>query len=163
MRFRIRGAAWSLEFSAEVIAGLVSFAQHGRNSLESVGQLYTADATSDPIRVDRMSRITPAWAGYSGVRLNMAAVKRERAEMYEKGLHCLGFWHTHPELRPAPSHDDIRLAKEHAEAGKSDFEGLVFAIVGTDSFPVGLGVWVHDGTNMWRAESEILGAGKGFT
>ncbi|WP_369523440.1 Mov34/MPN/PAD-1 family protein [Pseudomonas yamanorum] len=110
-----------------------------------------------------MSRITPAWAGYSGVRLNMAAVKRERAEMYEKGLHCLGFWHTHPELRPAPSHDDIRLAKEHAEAGKSDFEGLVFAIVGTDSFPVGLGVWVHDGTNMWRAESEILGAGKGFT
>ncbi len=156
LKYRIKGAAWSLEFSAEVVAALALTVQRGRHSRESVGQLYTADTTSNPIRVDRMSRLTPQWAGYSGVRLNMVAVKRERAEMYAKGLHCLGFWHTHPEPRPTPSHADITLAKEHAEASKGDFEGLVFAIVGTDPFPLGFSIWVHDGETMWRAEPEAL-------
>jgi len=88
----------------------------------------------------------------------MVAVNRERQEMYAEGFHCLGFWHSHPESRPTPSHDDIKMAKEHAKAGKNDFEGLVFAIVGTDPFPSGLGVWVHDGDTLWRAEPEIQGA-----
>ena len=85
----------------------------------------------------------------------MASVNCERQEMYAAGFHCLGFWHSHPESRPAPSGDDIKMAKDHAKAGKKDFEGLVFAIVGTDPFPYGLGVWVHDGEILWRAEAEV--------
>jgi hypothetical protein len=51
------------------------------------------------------------------------------------------------------------MAREHAQAGKNDFEGLVFAIVGTDAFPPGLGVWVHDGVTLWRAEPEAQDVG----
>lgn len=84
----------------------------------------------------------------------MASVVRERQAMYAQGFHCLGFWHSHPEPRPKPSCEDSQMAKDHAIAGKSDFEGLVFAIVGTDPFPSGLGVWVHDGEVMWSADHE---------
>lgn len=106
------------------------------------------------MREDRVTRLTPKWAGYSGVKLDLASVKRERLQMYRQGLHCLGFWHSHPEPRPAPSHDDLVMAAEHARAGKEEFEGLVFMIVGTDPFPAGLGVWVHDGHTFWCMEYE---------
>lgn len=155
LRFRIRGAIWSLQFSTEVAAQLASFAQRGWRSREAVGQLYSSDLTAEPIRVDRVTRLTPSWAGYSGVKLNIASVNHERHEMHKQGFHCLGFWHSHPESRPKPSHEDVQMAAAHARASKREFEGLVFAIVGTDPFPLGLGIWVHDGDAMWRAEHEV--------
>lgn len=154
LRYRIRGATWSLELPPIVADQLASYAQKGRSSREAVGQLYSRNFSAEPISVDCVTRLTPKWAGYSGVKLDIAAVKRERLQMHGQGLHCLGFWHSHPEPHPRPSHDDLVMAAEHARAGKDDFEGLVFMIVGTDPFPAGLGVWVHDGEKMWRAHFE---------
>lgn len=152
---------WSLDFPPEVISELASHAQRGWRSREVVGQLYATDLTGESIQVARVTKVKPLWAAYSGVRLNMASVVRERQVMYAQGFHCLGFWHSHPESRPMPSSEDIQMAKDHAIAGKSEFEGLVFAIVGTDPFPSGLGVWVHDGEAIWRADyvRELLDRG----
>ena len=46
------------------------------------------------------------------------------------------------------------MAADHANASKSLFTGLVFLIVGKASFPRGLGVWLHDGHQAFRAQSE---------
>lgn len=99
-----------------------------------------------------MTRLPPKWAGYAGVSLNLSAVQRERTKLFEQGLHCVGFWHSHPEPSPKPSAVDLRMAADHAQASKEDFTGLVFVIVGTAPPPTGLGVWVHDGHTAWQAE-----------
>lgn len=83
----------------------------------------------------------------------MPEVVEERKRQFEKGLHCLGFWHTHPEAIPVPSRADVAMAADHAGAAKDVFAGIVFIIVGTTRPPDGLGVWVHDGTTFWRASA----------
>jgi hypothetical protein len=152
LRYRIAGATWSLEVPAQALSFLVAQAQHDRRTKESVGQIFTADAAREPVSIDVTSKLPPRRAGRAGVQLNLEAVNRQRELMFEKGLHCLGFWHTHPEPIPSYSPDDLAMAADHARAAKSQFTGLVFIIVGTAPLPSGLGVWVHDGTSMWRAE-----------
>ncbi|MNC46121.1 hypothetical protein D3C81_1859450 [compost metagenome] len=44
------------------------------------------------------------------------------------------------------------MAAEQAAASGDDFTGLIFVIIGNSPFPKGLGVWVHDGAKLWRAE-----------
>lgn len=73
--------------------------------------------------------------------------------MFEKGFHCIGLWHTHPEPEPQPSSEDRALAREHALAAKPQLSGLVFAIVGTLPMPSGLRVWVDDGGELLLADT----------
>ncbi len=68
--------------------------------------------------------------------------------MYSEGWHCVGFWHTHPEVKPQPSSEDKALAMEHARAALSATNGLVFAIVGTQPLPAGMRVWFHNGIQL---------------
>jgi hypothetical protein len=149
--YRIPGAAWSLEIPAEAVTRLMSYAQRRWWPKESVGQLYSAELATGVVRVDAVTKLHSNWSSYTGVRLNISAVNEERAKFFKQGLHCLGFWHSHPERVPEPSPKDIAMAADHARAGKEVFAGIVFIIVGTAPPPVGLGVWVHDGTALWRA------------
>lgn len=149
--YRIPGASWTLELPAEALAAVQARAQKRWWSKEAVGQLYTGDPSQSSIRVDAVTRLAPRSTSRAGLRLDIPAVDEERKLMFDQGLHCLGFWHTHPEAKPSPSPDDIELAAEHARASKSSFAGLVFVILGTSPLPEGLGVWVHDGTILWRA------------
>ena len=98
-----------------------------------------------------MTRLSPAWSSYMGVGLDVEAVRAERARLFRQGLHCIGFWHSHPEPVPRPSQEDLSMAADHARAGRSVFTGIVFVIVGTAAPPDGLGVWVHDGSKLWNA------------
>ncbi|MFI8375523.1 Mov34/MPN/PAD-1 family protein [Pseudomonas helleri] len=153
LRYQIPGASWCLEFPESVVLQLAAYAQWGSRSLEGVGQLYTRDLTASSVTVDCVTKVAPAWAKYTAVRLDMKAVKQERAAMFKKGLHCIGFWHSHPESRPHVSPTDLIMAEEQARAGKSDYQGLVFMIIGNVPPPNGFGVWVHDGDKLWRADS----------
>ena len=155
LRFQIPDAAWCLEFPKEAVLQLQAFAQKGGQSRELVGQLYTRDPQALSVQVDHLTLIAPLWARFTSVRLDMKAVGRERDRLFVQGLHCIGFWHSHPELEPHISPTDVAMAEEQARAGKSDYQGLVFMILGTAPAPVGFGVWVHDGATLWRAESLI--------
>lgn len=149
--FRIPGAVWSLELPGAAVAKLNAHTQRRIWSKESVGQLYSADLRSDVIRVDAVTKLQSTWSSHTRVQLDMPAVNKERADYFQKGLHCLGFWHTHPEPVPNPSNEDIAMAADHAFAGIEQFSGIVFIIVGTAPTPKGLGVWVHDGIKLWQA------------
>ncbi|MEN9476554.1 Mov34/MPN/PAD-1 family protein [Malikia spinosa] len=153
--YRIPGASWTMELPAERLRTLQSHAQHRGWSKETAGQLYSAAPGSDVVRVDAVTKLPARVATRTGLRLDIPAIAKEREAFFEQGLHCLGFWHTHPEPVPSPSSDDINLAADHAKAGRVAFAGLVFVIVGTASAPDGIGVWVHDGTALWRAALEM--------
>lgn len=152
--YRIPGATWCLELSPVITACLADQAQRHWWSKESVGQLYTKDMTGDVLRVDVVTKLHAKWASHTGVRLDVAKVNEERARLFKQGLHCLGFWHSHPESVPSPSSDDIAMATDHAKASLNVYAGILFVIVGTADAPLGIGVWVHDGTKMLQAYSE---------
>lgn len=152
--YRIPGAAWTLELPPNGVRALRSHAQRNWWSNEVAGQLFSAEPGRNQVRVDGVTKLPSKTAARTGLRLDIPAVVKERQQLFAKGLHCLGFWHTHPEPAPSPSPDDMRLAAEHARAGWAAYAGLVFVIVGTAPFPHGIGVWVHDGTTLWRANLE---------
>jgi hypothetical protein len=154
LSYRLPGATWTLVFPLAVVQQLQSFRQKGLWARESAGQLYARDLTGEQITVVEATKLAPRLSSRYGVSLDLPAVTKERRAMFAAGYHCVGFWHSHPQDRPTPSPDDLALAKEHAQAGKPQFAGLVFAIVGRSPFPEGLGVWLHDGSQAWQAECE---------
>lgn len=152
---RIPGASWALELPDEAIETLQSHAQRHWWSKEAAGQLFSFAPGRDVVRVDAVTKLPARAATRTGLRLDIPAVAKEREALFNDGLHCLGFWHTHPEPTPTPSSDDIQLAADHASASRDSFAGLVFVIVGTACAPESIGVWVHDGTTLWRANLDM--------
>lgn len=153
--YRLPGASWALELPVEQLQALQSHAQRKWWSKEAAGQLFSAGPGGDIVRVDAVTKLPARVATRTGLRLDIPAVRKEREVLFEQGLHCLGFWHTHPEPVPTPSPDDIALAAEHARASSATFGGLVFVIVGTAAVPAGVGVWVHDGNTLWPAIEQM--------
>jgi proteasome lid subunit RPN8/RPN11 len=141
-----------MRFSPEVLAVLVKSVQRGAASKERVGQLYARDLTIDTVEIVKATQLTPRWASFAKVKFDPKVAMAERIEMFDEGLHCVGLWHTHPEPKPTPSPEDRQLAKDYALAAKPQLAGIVFAIVGTSPFPLGLRVWVHDGRQLQIAE-----------
>jgi proteasome lid subunit RPN8/RPN11 len=158
LSYRIPGAAWSLEFPASAVQKLLSNAQRRCWSREAAGQLYSAVPGDTVVRIDAVTRLPSRAASRTGLQLDIPAADRERKALFQTGMHCIGFWHTHPEPTPCPSAADIAMAADHARAGVELFTGLVFVIVGTAAAPDGLGVWVNDGTTMWQALPQLQAA-----
>jgi len=154
LSFRLPDAAWMLEFSAEALRTFSENAQHHRWSKESVGQLFTRDLTSTRVLVEASTLLKPTLATRARVRFDTAAASAERQAMFERGLHCVGLWHTHPEPAPEPSPEDRALARDHAMAAMPQVSGVVFVIVGTLPVPAGLRVWVDNGHQLRPAALE---------
>lgn len=144
--FRLPDATWTLEFSAEVQRTLGASAQLQRGSKESVGQLFTRDLASERVLVEVATVLKPTLAMRAKVRFDTAAAMTERQAMFERGFHCIGLWHTHPEPTPEPSPEDRALARDYARAAMPQVSGVVFVIVGTLPIPAGVRVWVADDT-----------------
>lgn len=153
--FQLPGAAWRLRFETEVLGELGRHAQRALLSRESVGQLYALDLTGKTVVVAKATRLKPSWASWSRVRFDVQQAMRERKQLFRDGWHCIGFWHTHPELDPTPSPEDWALAAEHARAALTLTNGMVFAIVGTPPLPGGLRVWCHTGSALIGMVAEV--------
>lgn len=154
LRFRVPGALWCLEIPEDAAAVLEDNVQRGWLKREAVGQLYTRDLTSEFIVADMVTRLPAKWSSFRGVGFDVRDAEDERKLLFAQGLHCLGFWHSHPEEVPHPSGTDLQLAADHAHASMDIFTGLLFLIVGRAPFPKGLSVWLHDGNLARRAEPE---------
>jgi proteasome lid subunit RPN8/RPN11 len=151
MRFQLAGASWTLEFMAQAISVMCANAQTKATSCEAVGQLYTRDLTGSAVLVEHASILKPRRASRGRVQFDPKVAYAERIELFKRGLHCVGLWHTHPEFHPSPSGEDRRLARGYAIAAKPALTGIVFVIVGTQPMPNAIRVWVDTGEELQLA------------
>src|SRR5690606_10229104 len=97
---------------------------------ESVG-------TSGHIEVCEASRPHPGdLAGWNWLELGHRRCLDEIGSRFERGLHFVGYWHTHPERRPRPSTRDVDAMRRNLEG--MSLEKLLAVIVGTSGDPADL-------------------------
>ena len=73
--------------------------------------------------------------------------KAEQAEIDQalrNGIFFLGDWHTHPELVPTPSSQDLHSIAEAFKKSTHHLNGFLLVIAGTQRLPSGLYVAVHN-------------------
>lgn len=88
------------------------------------GKLHIVVATQ-PSRFDIRTRF--------GFKPNRGMERRTINQMYAKGLHFIGDWHTHPEPLAQPSLIDIENIKNIFTQSVHQLGGMLMVIVGTDS------------------------------
>lgn len=143
--FPIGISGQTLHFTDEVLLHVSAHRQTKLWHREAGGLLFariegasiTIEDITGPRRDDRRSRCS-----YEGDR------EAEQEEIYNRhrlGLEYVGDWHTHPQRRPKPSGIDDRTMSSRVQESRHQLLGFVFVIVGTDKFPAGLTVLVHDG------------------
>lgn len=152
--FKLPGASWKLGLSDEALSEFASHAQTRLFMRESVGQLFARDLTGSVVLVEAATVLKPRKASRMRVQFDVTQLMAERQRKFSEGLHFVGFWHTHPEPVPTPSHEDEELASAHALAAQPTMVGIVFAIVGTAPMPDGLGLWIHDGKVLMKFQLE---------
>ncbi|MCL6710922.1 Mov34/MPN/PAD-1 family protein [Pseudomonas sp. R2.Fl] len=152
LTYRLAGAYWALRLGESALATFACHVQRGHHSKESVGQMYARALTGDCVVVEHVTVLRPKRAWFNRVQFDPQDAMAERRRLRRRGLHFVGLWHTHPELTPQPSHEDLALARDHARAAKPERNGLVFVILGTAA-PAegGLRVWVDDGQVLFEA------------
>lgn len=76
------------------------------------------------------------------------AEQEEIFERHKRGLHFVGFWHTHPEVSPKPSPVDIASIADCFKKSVHSLNAFVLVIVGLEEGPKGIHVSLHDGCSM---------------
>ncbi|MGQ4274778.1 Mov34/MPN/PAD-1 family protein [Terrihabitans sp. B22-R8] len=64
--------------------------------------------------------------------------------LYQRRLHYVGDWHTHPEPFPLPSQDDFLSIQDILRRSRHPYTGIILAIVGRSSAVRGLYVGIAD-------------------
>ena len=59
--------------------------------------------------------------------------RREIFAFFKKGLHYLGDWHTHPEIKPTPSQIDLDSMQECFTKSRHEHHAFIMVIVGNGS------------------------------
>lgn len=134
MRCTHRGGA--IHLAAPCIEMLEKHRQRTRFHREIGGQLF-ARFNLGVLIVECATCVKGARSRFS-FHPNRIEEQREIDALFEKGLHYVGDWHTHPEGRPTPSTPDRTKMLEIFQQSKHQLPYMLIAIVGLESFPAGL-------------------------
>jgi len=136
-------------FTSHVLAHFAAHRQRRWWQAEAGGQLFasitghvaTIEVATGPRRSDRRFpfRYIP----------DTKKETEEIALMYERGLHYVGEWHTHPERSPRPSWQDIETLQSCFRESKHDLNAFLLVVVGRDPMPAGLFVAAVDGRGVY--------------
>lgn len=148
----VRGVAFAFDtlrirFESAVVEFLEKHRQRNWFANERAGQLFgtidgaivtVAEATG-PRRGDRANHIS--------YNIDRKAAQREIDERYEKGLHYIGDWHTHPQKAPGPSMTDVLSMVRLFCTSSHQLNHVAMLIVGTRD-PETWWCSVHDSDSM---------------
>jgi integrative and conjugative element protein (TIGR02256 family) len=122
-----------IEITKEVLSKLLSYRQNSIDKLEAGGQLfaqyhldkvlisYATKPSSKDIRKRNLFKPhIPTW-------------KKNTKELYKKGYHYIGDWHTHAEDNPRPSYNDIDSIHSRFNVSEHELVRMIIIIVGKDS------------------------------
>lgn len=119
---------------ASQVLDLLSMHKQNASRNESGGMLFATINNNDiyisvatvPSREDRSHRF--------GISMNKNGMQAKINEFYYKhSLHYVGDWHTHPEIKPSPSSQDLSTAKGFLSR-QSSLNYFIMIIVSCDSF-----------------------------
>jgi len=154
LHYRIGTSGQTLVFSPSVLDHFYMNRQNRFWHRESGGLLFAklspnivdVSSVTGPRPTDRRSR----WRYFPDRR----AEQDEIDFFHPLGQHFVGFWHTHPEDRPAPSRIDEESLSESVRLSDHQLNGFVQVIVGRNNFPEGLFVGVGDGSTIYPLTPE---------
>jgi integrative and conjugative element protein (TIGR02256 family) len=127
--FRSEELDLELSFSDNVIHELQKYRQTGAK-LETGGMLFTSSLDSNVIDIDLISS-----ASDLDVRKRFGFIPNKRTAQtmidknYKNGFYYIGDWHTHPELSPSPSPQDLKTIKSLFRKSKHDLTFFVILIL----------------------------------
>ena len=120
---------------------LAHFGRHRQlthRSKEAGGQLF-AMFDQNRIQIERATGPRPSDRRSLGTFIpNRIAERREIKRLFKKGLHYVGDWHTHPQLRPSPSSTDIDSFQDMFHKSRHKLATFVMVIVGAVEPPEGI-------------------------
>jgi integrative and conjugative element protein (TIGR02256 family) len=116
-----------------------------RRDREAGGQLFARLTPPSVIVTDATGPAKKATRSRFSFLPNRVGEQLEINAMYDKGLHYVGDWHTHPAPRGEPSARDFQSIGEVVRHSRHAFGGFLLIVVGTSDPPDGLAVYLHDG------------------
>lgn len=134
----------SIVFEGDVLNHFDKYRQKNSSSKEAGGQLFARyhDAgliiskATGPSEKDKRGKFF-FWP-------SRANEQKDIEDNHKNGLHFVGDWHTHPQVIPKPSADDVRNICDCFIKSDHRLNYFVMVIVGTAPFPEGLSVSVHN-------------------
>lgn len=160
IEYPIARSEQTLVFTASVVEKFAKHRQLRFWQREAGGQLFgrldgariqIVEATG-PRKTDRRTRTS-----YVPDR---RAEQHEIDDRFDRGLHFIGDWHSHPEKVPLPSDRDVASLDETVRKSSHAMRGFVLVIVGQAPAPEGLHVSVLQGTGSiheLRPQKSIIG------
>ena len=148
MFYPIGGSGQQLVFDVHVLDHFNEWRQSQPDKVEAGGQLF---GVVDEARVIIKEATGPRRSDRRGRFFFVAdrfAERREIKTLHKSKLHYFGDWHTHPEAIPAPSRADLTAMADLVARSKHELHAFLMVIVGTDQFPDGLHVSLHE-ANVW--------------
>jgi integrative and conjugative element protein (TIGR02256 family) len=150
--FDIGHSGQSLTFDSDVLAHFDRHRQTRFWQREAGGLLFakinlpviSVCCITGPRRGDRRFR-------YS-YRPDECAEQREIDEMFQRDVHFVGCWHTHPEDVASPSHVDTRNISDCVRRSQHALNGFLMVIVGRAALPGCLFVSVCDRSDIHRLQ-----------
>ncbi|RVU84684.1 hypothetical protein EOL70_10550 [Leucothrix sargassi] len=128
--------------TGDVLSHINNFSQTSVFDKEAGGQLFSTtpnlsrvliSVATGPHKEDKRSRFS--------FNLDVTKAMQDRFSLFEKGLHPVGLWHTHPEKDPYPSKNDRLTTHNYLDAFQGDMQGFLSVIIGNKRHPPNLVIW----------------------
>lgn len=145
LNYSFNNSDFSIVLTDKVLAHFEKYKQIRFRDKEAGGQLFArfdgietlVEEATGPRPTDKRTR--------NSYRPDRFAEQEEIFRMYERNLHYVGDWHTHPSLIPEASGIDVSNIRSCVINSLHKLNGFLMIIVGTNSFPTGLRVSIHTG------------------
>jgi hypothetical protein len=118
------------------------------------GGVLVASSVGARDGVVEVVRVTPPHrddrAGRYWLKLDHARVLKEIQGAFKLGLHFVGYWHTHPQVRPKLSSQDVAAMMPAIQGADLDLQRLLMVVVGGRRGALALDVCAVDcATGAW--------------
>lgn len=149
-RFVSKRFGTAICFSPEVVEHFATHRQQGKVKTEIGGQLF-ARFEHGEVRVIRATGPNATdKRGWTWFKPDLRKQNVEIQQLFQKGLHFIGDWHTHPEREPTPSSWDTDSMKDCFKKSRHQLKAFLMVIVGRADFPSGLWVSLHQHNDVER-------------
>ncbi|WP_373868091.1 Mov34/MPN/PAD-1 family protein [Oxalicibacterium faecigallinarum] len=145
-------------FTESALCYMYTHAQRRWMQKEAGGELYSSTPHSLRIVVDAVAG--PHQEDYRtrhSYNPNLKSTDNARLEMYARGRHAIGLWHTHPERSPRPSGQDKKTTEEYLRAFGNDRDRYLSIIIGNRGDLLEIAVWSAEKNGDWLSWNEFHG------